>query len=72
MLKLLLKKYISNYIIHGKLLMVVDTTLTAKNTDKIFGTQKWNNHSGNAGNSTEYRDSQNKHGVKDALLDFAA
>ena len=48
MLKLLLKKYISNYIIHGKLLMAVDTTLTAKNTDKMFGVQKWNNHSGNA------------------------
>ena len=41
MLELLLKKYISNYIIHGKLLMAVDTTLTAKNTDKMFGTQKW-------------------------------
>lgn len=48
MLKFLLKKYISNFIIHGKLLMAVDTTLTAKNSDKMFGTQKWKNHSGNA------------------------
>jgi hypothetical protein len=48
MLKFLLKKYIGNFIIHGKLLMAVDTTLIAKNSDKMFGTQKWKNHSGNA------------------------
>jgi hypothetical protein len=48
MLKLLLKKYIINLMVYGKLLIVVDTTLTAKNTAVMFGTQKWRNHSGNA------------------------
>lgn len=43
-----MKKYISNFLIHGKLLLPVDTTLTAKNTDKMFGTHKWKNHIGNA------------------------
>lgn len=47
-LKLLLKKYIGNFMVYGKLLFAVDTTLTAKNTDKMFGVQKWKNHSGNA------------------------
>ena len=48
MFKLLLRKYIQQLLIYGKLLVVVDTTLTAKNSDKMFGVQKWNNHSGNA------------------------
>lgn len=48
MLKMLLRKYIKHFMIYGKLLLPVDTTLTAKNTDKMFGTQKWKNHSGNA------------------------
>lgn len=48
MLKILVRKYIGNFTIHKKLLIAIDTTLIAKNTKKMFGVQKWNNHSGNA------------------------
>lgn len=48
MLKLLLKRYIDKLTVHKKLLIAIDTTLTAKNTQKMFGVQKWKNHSGNA------------------------
>lgn len=48
MLKLLIRKYLQQLTIHGKLLAAIDTTLTPKDTEKMFGVQKWKNHSGNA------------------------
>jgi hypothetical protein len=48
MFKLLMRKFIKNFLIFGKLLISVDTTIIAKNSDKMFGVWKWNNHSGNA------------------------
>ncbi|ABR47725.1 hypothetical protein Amet_2268 [Alkaliphilus metalliredigens QYMF] len=44
----LLELFPKNFMIHGSLLVAYDTTLIAKNSKKIPGIQKWNNHSGNA------------------------
>ncbi|AOY74546.1 S8 family serine peptidase [Clostridium formicaceticum] len=37
-----------SFMVHGALLVAYDTSLIAKNSEKILGIQKWNNHSGNA------------------------
>lgn len=43
-------KFIKNFIIFGKLLIAVDTTIIiARNYYEMFRMQKWNNHSCNAG-----------------------
>jgi len=38
----------NEFIVHGAVQGCYDTTLVAKNSKKIIGVQKWNNHSGNA------------------------
>ncbi|WP_242867426.1 IS701 family transposase [Thermotalea metallivorans] len=44
----LLELFPDSFIVHGALLLAYDTSLIAKNSEKILGIQKWNNHSGNA------------------------
>ncbi|WP_132246298.1 hypothetical protein [Marinisporobacter balticus] len=44
----LLALFPNNFMIHGSLLVAYDTSLIAKNSERILGIQKWNNHSSNA------------------------
>ena len=44
----LLKTFPDEFIVHGAIQACFDTTLIAKDSKKVIGIQKWDNHSGNA------------------------
>jgi hypothetical protein len=48
MFVLLLKLFPQELMLHGAIQACFDTTLTAKDSKKVMGIQKWDNHSGNA------------------------
>ncbi|WHH61591.1 transposase [Petroclostridium sp. X23] len=48
MFLLLLNLFPNELMVHGKIQACFDTTLNAKDSKKVIGIQKWDNHSGNA------------------------